>query len=154
MAKISKVMNTVSYFMAKKWCWKCEAFKPASLKSFYSNKSRTDGLGGVCKVCQDGYNKKHYKENRPSYYERHATRQAELTAVVNGLKNNPCMDCRKRFNPWQMDFDHRPGEKKIADINRMIRKGNMQKLLDEIAKCDLVCANCHRDRTHQRRQAA
>jgi hypothetical protein len=54
-----------------------------------------------------------------------------------------------------MDFDHREGEKKlsnVADLN-FHRRTSLRKLLAEIAKCDVVCANCHRERTHQRQLA-
>ena len=64
-------------------------------------------------------------------------------------KDKPCMDCGQRFPSCCMDFDHRPGEIKEFNIGRAdtipipIR-------LKEIAKCDLVCANCHRLRTFNR----
>jgi hypothetical protein len=54
-----------------------------------------------------------------------------------------------------MDFDHRPGETKC--FNLAIAAGQTRlswaKMLAEIAKCDVVCANCHRKRTHRRRVA-
>lgn len=48
-----------------------------------------------------------------------------------------------------MDFDHRPGETKLFDICLGYRYSR-KKLDAEIAKCDVVCANCHRDRTYKR----
>jgi len=51
-----------------------------------------------------------------------------------------------------MDFDHREGEEKSGVINQMIAMGlARQTILVEIAKCDVV-ANCHRERTHERKQ--
>lgn len=49
-----------------------------------------------------------------------------------------------------MDFDHRPGEGKVANVGTMRLKVSEATIRKEIAKCDLVCANCHRERTHQR----
>jgi hypothetical protein len=49
-----------------------------------------------------------------------------------------------------MDFDHRQDENKVinlANASRMTRP----KILEEIAKCDVVCSNCHRERTYQRK---
>ena len=49
-----------------------------------------------------------------------------------------------------MDFDHRDRKTKLTNINRMInyRSYSKEKILEEIEKCDLVCANCHRIRTY------
>lgn len=51
-----------------------------------------------------------------------------------------------------MQFDHRPGEAKVAGIARL-KNFNHEKLLAEIAKCDVVCANCHAIRTAARARA-
>lgn len=48
-----------------------------------------------------------------------------------------------------MDFDHRPGTEKVRNVAAM-RGCSLKRLLEEIKKCDLVCANCHRLRTFQR----
>lgn len=50
-----------------------------------------------------------------------------------------------------MDFDHRNPADKIKELSKLANKNwSERKLLEEIAKCDLVCANCHRDRTQRR----
>ncbi|KKN67795.1 hypothetical protein LCGC14_0458280 [marine sediment metagenome] len=67
---------------------------------------------------------------------------------VNKIKNQPCVDCGLRFPPEAMDFDHVFGEKQFI-ISRGLT-GNFQRLQDEIAKCDVVCACCHRIRTRKR----
>jgi hypothetical protein len=52
-----------------------------------------------------------------------------------------------------MDLDHRPGIAKRANFNVLVKQGAAREvLLDEIGKCDVVCANCHRVRTYQRKQ--
>jgi len=72
---------------------------------------------------------------------------------VNELKANPCMDCQGVFPPEAMDFDHVRGEK-IAGITQMW-SWDRKRVVAEIAKCELVCANCHRERTVTRlREAA
>jgi hypothetical protein len=50
-----------------------------------------------------------------------------------------------------MDFDHRPGTTKLGEISKKLYFLGEKKLLAEIAKCDLVCANCHRIRTQERK---
>lgn len=50
-----------------------------------------------------------------------------------------------------MDFDHRPGKDKVQKVSTMFAAGwNLDVILAEISKCDLVCANCHRIRTRDR----
>ena len=82
------------------------------------------------------------------------SKAGSLFRVIQGLKERPCMDCKGSFPPECMDFDHRPGYKKIAAIGTMVasRKYRLDAILDEIDKCDLVCANCHRTRTKNRGQ--
>lgn len=65
------------------------------------------------------------------------------------LKEAPCMDCGGTFHHAAMDFDHRPDEEKTYKISQMMGMAKA-KLEAEIAKCDLVCANCHRVRTFNR----
>ena len=60
-----------------------------------------------------------------------------------------CMDCGYRLHPHALDFDHREGVDKCFEVSHY--SGRVQNLLPEIEKCDVVCANCHRIRTHNRR---
>jgi len=53
-----------------------------------------------------------------------------------------------------MHFDHRPGEIKEFEIGFAVRGYSRRRILAEIAKCDLVCANCHAVRTYRRRIGA
>lgn len=66
--------------------------------------------------------------------------------IINELKNVPCKDCGGTFPPEAMDFDHRrPSEKRFS-----VGTGysySIKSLMAEIAKCDIVCSNCHRTRS-------
>jgi len=56
-----------------------------------------------------------------------------------------------------MDHDHRDGEIKLFNISDLISRKlrvSTETLKKELAKCDVVCANCHRERTYQRRKLA
>lgn len=77
---------------------------------------------------------------------------AKFTALVREAKNKPCADCGQRFPFYVMEFDHRPEETKHFSLGKRGTRGR-QKVLDEIAKCDVVCANCHHIRSYQRIQA-
>jgi len=72
------------------------------------------------------------------------------TARLAALKDVPCMDCGGRFPPECMDFDHVRGEKEFAVGTATLR--SREDVDAEIAKCDVICANCHRTRTKKRRQ--
>lgn len=71
--------------------------------------------------------------------------------MLDAIKNVPCLDCKQLYPPYVMDFDHRPGENKLFGIGAHIASYSDAKLLAEIAKCDIVCSNCHRIRTEVRR---
>lgn len=71
---------------------------------------------------------------------------------IDALKDHPCLDCGGRFPPEAMDFDH-IGVDKIRSISNM-GSYSMARVEQEIAKCELICANCHRVRTRRRQDEA
>ena len=65
-----------------------------------------------------------------------------------------CADCGYNAHPRALDFDH-IGTDKAGDVSRMAHStASWARLKAEIAKCEVVCANCHRIRTFTRRQMA
>lgn len=86
-----------------------------------------------------------YRSNRDKVAKYHAKRRA----LIDQIKDVPCADCGGRFPPFVMDFDHREGEVKRLNIGRQ-KHSNLALVLEEIEKCDIVCANCHRIRTKER----
>lgn len=70
--------------------------------------------------------------------------------MIKDLREQPCTDCGKTFPWFVMDFDHVRGTK-AGNVSTLIYFSN-KRLVDEIGKCDLVCANCHKIRTHNRRE--
>lgn len=91
--------------------------------------------------------RKHYYANKKAYQERARQREQEFRQIVLERKNKPCMDCGVQYSPWVMEFDHREPVDKVAGIGPLIKRGNLQLLLEELDKCDVVCSNCHRERT-------
>jgi hypothetical protein len=63
-------------------------------------------------------------------------------------RQTPCADCGNKFPPECMDFDHVRGDK-VGGISSMFM-APMAALEAELAKCEIVCANCHRIRTRKR----
>lgn len=63
------------------------------------------------------------------------------------FSENPCVDCGET-NPIVLEFDHRDREEKKYNISEMIAKGSsIKSIKEEINKCDVRCANCHKIRT-------
>lgn len=61
-----------------------------------------------------------------------------------------CMDCGYNERPEALQFDHVRGEKRFCIALGGASIG-FERLLEEVEKCDVVCANCHSVRTHARR---
>jgi hypothetical protein len=93
---------------------------------------------------------RHYRENKLEYIERSHKRKARLfEEIVLKYKQKPCIDCKNSFPSVCMDYDHVRGEKKFG-ISEKYDQVPLAKLIEEISKCDVVCANCHRVRTANR----
>lgn len=76
-------------------------------------------------------------------------RKRAIRLMTDVAKAVPCMDCGGRFPACCMDYDHRPDTMKVRNVSKFARSG-WRGAFTEIAKCDVVCANCHRIRTRDR----
>lgn len=93
---------------------------------------------------------KHYVENRLAYVDRHRIAKQKKQEYIKAAKAKPCTDCGKEFPFYVMDLDHTRGSK-IMQVSRM-KDCTIEKIQEEIAKCDVVCSNCYRIRTYERKQ--
>lgn len=82
--------------------------------------------------------------------ERSRQWREKIQAIIRAAKSVPCVDCHIQYPYWIMQFDHVPerGEKRFQFGDG--GKKTITQVLEEIAKCDVVCANCGADRTHRR----
>jgi hypothetical protein len=62
-----------------------------------------------------------------------------------------CIDCKKKYPHYVLEFDHLPNEEKIGNIYKVFISYGLQAALKEIDKCEIVCANCHSHRTWDRK---
>lgn len=95
-------------------------------------------------------------QSRGKLCSLHIALEAELFELVQTRKlNASCTDCGQSFPPYVMEFDHLPGHQKVAAFGRgSMRSYNSREALDaELAKCELVCRNCHSIRTYTRHHA-
>ena len=98
---------------------------------------------------QRPYNVSYYRRNRPREIDRVMTRQRATLKFLRELRRVPCKDCGGAFQPHQMDFDHRDASRKSLGLTwSRAMLASRVRLLEEIAKCDIVCANCHAIRTY------
>src|ERR1035437_322921 len=91
---------------------------------------------------------KYYLRNRQKYYDKNKTKAQQMREYVDKIKDVPCKDCGERHPSFGMDFDHRERESKYREIAKLVHGGSWENLYMEIAKCDVVCSNCHRIRTY------
>ena len=82
-----------------------------------------------------------------------AKQKAYLAQYLRDLKTKtPCVDCGINYPYYVMDFDHVRGQKH-ANVMELVSTLSKKKIDQEIAKCEIVCSNCHRIRTHMRKMA-
>jgi hypothetical protein len=112
-------------------CIVCKDYLP--LLSFYKDASRRYGYGNRCKDCTS---------------ERERRRYVGKKELVRSLKDRPCMDCGVKYPHYVMDFDHQDRSEKRFDLSDCGR-WSPEAIKAEAAKCDVVCANCHRERTQR-----
>jgi hypothetical protein len=60
-----------------------------------------------------------------------------------------CIRCGYNKCLWALQFDHRNSEEKLTDVSKLIAQRRLNLALEEIKKCDMLCANCHAEKTAQ-----
>lgn len=84
--------------------------------------------------------------------QRQRDARSRVAKFIQQLKQEtPCADCRENYPYWIMEFDHLPDSIKEFNVSEYRQRTiSLEKIKIEIDKCELVCANCHRTRTHYR----
>ena len=108
---------------------------------------RRDGKQGCCiqgcnrKHCSRGYCKNHFQTL--NYQER----KLQLVHQFGNI----CTDCRRTYPAYVFDFDCTIPDRDHINIGYLLdRTASWERLAKELAKCEMVCSNCHRTRTHER----
>lgn len=128
-----------------KFCTTCDTEKPLS-----EFNRKGDAYQSKCRLCQREWYAEYYKNNPKEKARLIANRADERERnrlFIRQAKSVPCMDCKKSFPYYVMDFDHRDPEVKDFNVGPMVAVLSLEKIKKEVAKCDVVCANCHRERT-------
>ncbi len=117
-----------------KVCNKCGTTKP--LSSFGKHKATRDGFRNACRECTNQATKE---------------RKARAHKWIKQLKlDSGCVDCGYAENPVALQFDHIGDDKEFTIADNLTC--STERLEAEVAKCEVVCANCHHIRTHRRLQ--
>lgn len=124
-----RIVKKFKINVLEKQCIKCQKIKPIS--DFWKTKYKT--YRSQCIYCDREYAKETRRKNQ---------------ALLVSLKNVPCTDCGENYPSYIMDFDHLDGNTKYQNVSALINSKG--KLLEEIKKCEIVCSNCHRERTFNR----
>jgi hypothetical protein len=133
-----------------KRCCRCGATKPVG--EFNWRRKALGQRDTMCRPCRAAYKHEHYSANKARYITQAAEskkrlRLARTKWLLDYFRAHPCRDCGES-DPVVLDFDHL--EDKSFAIGESLTYRRWERILEEIAKCDVVCANCHRRRTARR----
>jgi hypothetical protein len=132
-------------------CYSCGGVKRA--EEFAWRRKARNQRDSFCRGCRRAYKRGHYLANRARYIDRARAQKRRLADertryLLEFFVAHPCVDCGER-DPVVLEFDHL--RDKEFDIGRELSRRSWHSILEEMAKCDVVCANCHRRRTARRR---
>jgi protein-arginine kinase activator protein McsA len=133
-----------------KTCTKCNQQK--SLDQFGNLKKSKDGYNTICKKCMRLYYNNHYNNNpirKKQIRKNDQIRKDKFKLFKRKyFETHFCVDCDA--NDFRiLDFDHL-GDKEFNISDGIMRGYAFSRILKEIEKCEVVCANCHRIRTWER----
>ena len=135
--------------MDLKLCSKCKRLLSVSSFNWKIQKVK---LSYHCKECSRAYVKEHYIKNRMYYLNKAKKRNTVIKNIAceyiaKYLKGHPCVDCGEK-DILVLEFDHKNRAIKSNEVSSIIRGfSSVEKVMEEVAKCDVRCANCHRRKT-------
>lgn len=133
----------------------CICKKNKDIKCFHKNKQKHNGLSDVCISCAKAIRARSYQKHKTKISQKKKAFRKQMREYIDQkYKSGPCTDCGNCYHPECMDFDHIDPSQKKDKVSNMISYGTLEMIEAEIKKCELLCANCHRLRTHYRRLTA
>jgi hypothetical protein len=134
-------------------CYRCGALK--KVEDFSWRRRAKGQRDSFCRPCRSAYGREHYQANRQRYIDQAAASKRRLRVertkrLIEFFATHPCVDCGET-DPVVLEFDHL--HDKSFNIGWGLCQRNWQAIVDEMDKCEVVCANCHRRRTARRRGA-
>lgn len=128
-----------------KYCNTCHTTKP-----FEKFNRKRNGYNYQCKDCKNTHSRQYYKSNKAAQYRR-VVKNKRARVAENRIKlydyliTHPCVDCGET-DPLVLEFDHQRDKRK--EVTKLIYDGySWETIQDEIAKCLVRRANCHKRKT-------
>ena len=138
------------YFEYNKKVKKCRLCKTKKKLEEFSFRNKVRNIRtSYCKTCTRKYVREHYVRNRKYYLSKAKKRNDSVRYLIkqytwNYLSTHSCIDCGES-DPVVLEFDH--VSDKISEISGMYRNFSLNTVIQEIRKCEIRCANCHRRKT-------
>jgi hypothetical protein len=131
-------------------CGGCGESKPVA--EFAWRRKERGQRDNMCRPCRSAYGRAQYEANRQRYIDQARLQKQRLRLertiyLFQYFVEHPCVDCGET-DPVVLEFDHL--RDKLFNIGRALSFRNWQSILDEIAKCEVVCRNCHQRREARR----
>ncbi len=126
------------------WCPKCESDK--DIDDFHWKNKEMGRRASWCKPCVNTKVREIYRRNPKAHIERKDKYRSERRKIAQSwirdhLLKNPCVDCGEG-DPLVLEFDHVQG--KSQAVATLASSGvSLERLEEEVAKCEIRCANCH-----------
>lgn len=76
--------------------------------------------------------------------QRKTSRARALKQAAIQAFGNKCSGCGETFPPAIYEFHHAGVDDKANHLSPMFRDSKVDKIAAELAKCSMLCANCHR----------
>ena len=134
-------------FVEEQVCNQCKISK--SIEDFFWNCNKSKkAKRKVCILCLRLRNQNWYKKNSKVHILKAKHRKDRNREFIHEYKvAHSCIQCGES-DPLVLDFDHRDPSKKSFGICDSVHNGrSLEKIQEEIDKCDMLCANCHRRKT-------
>lgn len=125
---MKEIEHGVSRYASKRYKCRCDICRQASVE--YQRQRRLNKPEALAKTL----------EGNRQYRKR-------VAEHVRKLKDKPCADCKIKYPYYVMQFDHLGEELKTAGIAQL---RTIAAIDIEVKKCEVVCANCHAERTQKR----
>ena len=132
----------------------CSSCKKTKLeKNFKWRDKNHTKLQSFCRVCHNKYCRERYLKDIKKYREQNRligqkSRKKRKDIIISFLSTHSCVDCGNN-DIRVLDFDHISGEKSFCISQAVSSHKSINLLLEEIKKCEIRCANCHRIKTYK-----